>query len=471
MSGCASSSEGYPGAGMLRDLWRALRTVFIVVGLLLCFFAWIEVLRAYQILAALHPVCGYVFAGLLAALLLWLALYYAVTVSQRPVVLPPAKHPDLLTAPAGEIRQYVTHLIRVMRRLSRNSLLPDERRERLKDGVLMLEQAGAGFVERRHLSDTVLRCETGIVEPAVAALDSIAEKEIRRCVRDVMVGVTLSPWRSADLLVVLYRNAGMVLRIVRIYDSRPRVREQAIILRDVLTVVATVNYLNYGSKLLQNLTVGVPVLGRFTDDIAQGVGAGLLTSVTGRAALGRCSSFQSWSEREMEETIHGKLRGFVQDVKGIVTEDILPRLRRPVEAQARDEELRPDLLERVRDGIGKAIDETAEVMDTFARKPVAAAGRGVATTGSVLGTATARGVASVWHGTMDGGRHVGRVAGHTAVSVHRAVRSGVLSVARTVGKGGTAAVGGAASVARRLTRRGRKRSPSDREREEDATGQ
>jgi len=222
-----------------------------------------------------------------------------------------------------------------------------------------------------------------VIIPAIKPLDVEAERRVRNCVRDTMLGVTVSPWRSMDLLVVLYRNGQMVLEISQLYNGRPRWRDQFRILNDVLRIVATVQFLNIGSRLIDNMTSWIPVLGRFADDIAQGIGAGLFTSVTGYAAVDRCRSFQGWDETAARAGLGNQLKQFLADLKGVVADTIIPVLRPRIEASAsgaRD----GNVMDRVRTGIGDAIDKTAETLDTCIRKPVGLGYRGVATTGAVL---------------------------------------------------------------------------------------
>ena len=80
----------------------------------------------------------------------------------------------------------------------------------------------------------------------------------------------------------------MVLRDCNIYNSRPLLSEQVLVLKDVLKVVATINYMNWGQKVAESLTSSVPIIGRASGEIAQGLGAGLLTSVAGHGAMERC---------------------------------------------------------------------------------------------------------------------------------------------------------------------------------------
>ncbi len=45
---------------------------------------------------------------------------------------------------------------------------------------------------------------------------------------------------------------------------------------DIINIIATVNYINMGKNLIEHLGSKVPGIGRFIDDIAQGIGAGFL---------------------------------------------------------------------------------------------------------------------------------------------------------------------------------------------------
>ena len=68
------------------------------------------------------------------------------------------------------------------------------------------------------------------------------------------------------------------------------------ILRDVLRVLITVNFLYIGRNLVENLFANVPLLGRVVDDMGQGLGAGLFTSAAGHAAIERCAAFRGWDK-------------------------------------------------------------------------------------------------------------------------------------------------------------------------------
>ena len=74
---------------MLKATWKLIRFTLIVVGILLSFIAFMEVVRAYQTLRDIHPVIGYLFALVIAAAVLALAVYYWKTIGSRPRVLIP----------------------------------------------------------------------------------------------------------------------------------------------------------------------------------------------------------------------------------------------------------------------------------------------------------------------------------------------------------------------------------------------
>ncbi|MHC4642420.1 MAG: hypothetical protein ACYS32_12320, partial [Planctomycetota bacterium] len=83
---------------MLRTWWKIIRLVTIAIGLLLSFFAVIEIIRAYQTLHELHPAAGYVFLGILFCGTVWIVGYVAVTLASRPAVLIPPSIGDTNSA-------------------------------------------------------------------------------------------------------------------------------------------------------------------------------------------------------------------------------------------------------------------------------------------------------------------------------------------------------------------------------------
>ncbi len=382
---------------MLRSIWRRLLLVLTVIVAVLGFFAFIELVRAYQVLDQLHPWLGWVYLLVLAVGVVALVVYYVVSVAGKPKVL---SAPDRC-----DHRRYAIYLVELTRRLENNDFVSDELRQSLRYQSVELQRAARKSSDMDEVAGISGRILRDCVEPCYRELGSKADREVQRCVRDVMIGVTISPWRAADLLVVFYRNMRMVVSVMDIYDARPPLRAQISTMVDILKIICTVNILNYGSKLAENLASGIPFVGRFADDIAQGVGAGLLTSMAGHAAIDRCSSLDSWNEADARNKVADKAKVFAADLKGIVVTDILPRMR--VRLSKEEADAGPGMMERLKSGVTKAMDDTADVMDAFVRKPAVAAGKGVAATGrgvAKAGKVVGRGVKSGFTGTVSGFR-------------------------------------------------------------------
>ncbi len=362
---------------MLKQSWKTLRTVVLTIGVFLTFFAFIEILHSYEVLSRIHPVLGVAFLLVLLCSFGYLFVYGALVIYSRPRVLaaPPEFNAD--TASLHQARLYCKYLLSYMNRLSENENLTGEEVQICKDGQMQLAQALKTTDSSEELIKELEKTESEVVLKAMENLDAKAEREIRNSVRDITLGVTLSPYRAADLLIVLYKNATMVIRIVRIYNSRPYLREQILIFRDTMRVVATVNFLNFGEKILETMTTNVPFLGGFVDEMAQGVGAGILTSATGHAALARCRAYRPWNHYEAVEGLHGKIGDFVRDCKGIVW-DLLPDVRARITARAPSVEVeQPGFWEKVTGGISSSMDLLAEVGEGFVKVPTRVAAEGV----------------------------------------------------------------------------------------------
>lgn len=375
----------------LRQIWKKTLFVITVVAVVVSFFTFIELIRAYQVLDELHPWIGIGYLLLLVLLALVMFAVYIKSVLTRPKILKPPAPADM---PA-----YAKYLVNLAVRLGRNKKLTStELHQSLQDNVLDVQHAmkAASDEELEIAVDALL---SDGIEPCMEKLNGLAEREVHRCVRDVMIGVTISPWRAADLLVVFYRNMMMVTGVVRIYDVRPTVGSQVRIMIDISKIVFTVNILNYGSKLAENLASGIPFVGRFVDDIAQGAGAGLLTSMAGHSAIERCSCVQPWNQARAQARIGAKAKDFAADLKSIVAEDVLPRLKPRI--QESETEVDPGRMENMKTAVSSAMDQTADAMGTFVRKPAYAAGRGMAATGRTVFTGAGKVSAAGFRGVVN----------------------------------------------------------------------
>ncbi|MDV2502915.1 MAG: YcjF family protein [bacterium] len=404
----------------LRDWLRLLRKVVLAFGVILSFFAILEILRAYQTLYFFHPYVGYAFLGAIIVGVIWLVTYLFRAVASRPSVLKPPTIVDPNDATKAELQTYSGYLIKYARRLGENENLPINARERILAGTSSFESSFRKANAKNKL-EVLQWAEQEVIEPTVSELDEIAKEHVRTCVRDVSIGVTLSPWRAADLFIVLYRNSGMVLRIIRTYNSRPQLLETIAVARDVLRVVAHVNITNFSAKLIEGLFKWVPVLGKYTDEIAQGAGAGLLTSMAGHATIHRCRAFRGWGHEEAIQGIAVHAGNYMRDVRGLITKDIIPKMKsRIVPEEKRDQEA--EILKQITSGVSKAFDETAKDAESFVDKPVPVIRTKVAPASTALGriaTMTASTSAAVGRTAIKGGKVTLRGAGKGAGFIGR----------------------------------------------------
>lgn len=395
---------------MLREIWQIAKTALLIVGVALTFFAFVEVVQAYNALRDMHPVAGYVFLAILGCLAIALLLVYLRRVASMPPVLKvpetggPPEEADLVGL---KIRG--RYLLKYLACLRANRNVSDEQRGLLSEGHDELERALKRPRSREELVETIAKAEGQVIEPVLVNLDREVDDHIQRCVRDVMVGVTVSPFRSVDLLVVVARTFRMVVGIIQTYRGRPRLREQLAILHDTLRVVAYVNYMNLGEKLFEKLCASVPYVGGYVDDIAQGIGAGVLTSAAGHAVKHRCRAYRSWNEVEAQKHLKARLPTFLRDC-GHMARDLFGN-RIPQKTW-----------EQVQAGLSKGVERTAEIADAFVRQPVAkAAGAGSKATGRA------------WKRFGDGIKGAGRAVGSAGKRVGRVGRA----AGRSVSKGAT----------------------------------
>ena len=353
---------------MLKTIWKLIRTAVIVIGVLLTFFAVLELLRAYQILREMHPIAGYAFLAIIIGALVWLVVYVWGNMAVFPKALKPPKIDDVESATDRQLKKYIQYLKRFLQRLISNPNLTDDDRSQITNALSQLEDQSA--TDRTETLNRITSIEENHIKPVLKTLDAAASRQIRDSMRDIMVGVTLSPYKSADLLIVLYRNLVMVVRIVRVYRVRPSLSEQLGIFSDIINVIATVNYINMGKNLIEGIASRVPGIGRFVDDIAQGIGAGFMTTITGHAAMDRCRSFRGWNEAEAKKHLLSHVNDFYNDVKDIFFKDVWAGVRGRAGAAATD----------AGDKVADAIDETGSLLDSFVRTPV----KIVTTTGQTI---------------------------------------------------------------------------------------
>ena len=348
---------------MLKHWFRIVRTAVRAGGVFVAFFALVEVVRAYQPLRGLHPAAGYAFLAVITAAVAWLVWYLWVNLAAVPRALKPPVIPDPAQATDRQLRKYLRYLRRFLERLTVNDCVSEANQANIQIALNQIDRAMAEAAPAEMLRATIEVVEARAIVPALDDIDALAARQVRDSMRDIMIGVTLSPYKSADLAIVIYRNLVMTIRIIRVYNARPAVAEQCRILLDILNVIATVNYINMGKNLIEGLGSRVPGIGRFIDDIAQGIGAGFMTTIAGHAAMERCRAFKGWNAAEAKRHLLSHVGDVDTDVKDIVCKDVWQGVRRRAGVSAED----------TGDKVADALNETGDSLTSFIRTPIRAA--------------------------------------------------------------------------------------------------
>ena len=356
---------------MLERLWRTISRVVLVAACVLTFLLAMELLRAYQTLAGLHPWAGYAFAVALAGGVLWLAGRLLGGWRLRPRTLKCPDVGDLDQAETPPLRRYGRYLRKYLLRLSANESLSDDQRDQARTAADALACSLQRNRNPKDLVPLLKQTESTQVEPLLATLDAQAEREIRDCVRDVMIAVAASPWPLIDAMIVLYRNGSMVSRVTHIYNSRPALREQLSIFADTARLVATIKLAHMMRRILERVARDVPLMGRIAEALTQAIGAGVLTSAAGHAAQQRCRAFRGWNRAEAAQDLAGRLGEFLADCGRIASQIVLGPFGKLYQGSA-------DALAKIGEAFSRAVEATGAAAETFVRKPVLAGGRNVA---------------------------------------------------------------------------------------------
>ncbi len=353
---------------MLRPWVKLLKSVFWIGGGLLTFIVFLELFRIFIFFYQFRPLLGYIFAVTVALLMMGGVGYVMRLVLSIPRQLcAPDTGDDLSLVDDKVFKKYGSYATAYARRLRRNTALPASMKKGISSNIHQFEDRLYSAASRDEKMASLKQLEEVYIMPLRDELNKQSDHEISRCVRDVMIGVSLSPYHSMDLLIVLYRNLRMVIKIMRLYSSRPHAAEQVRILLDIVKVLATVNFMNLGRRLFDSLFANVPFVGGAVNEVGQGLGAGLFTSAAGHAAVMRCGVYGAWRYDEAYERFPAMSKVFLKDVKNIFVRDVLPDLRYRIQPEGVDDD--PGTWESFRQGVSRALDTTMNAFDDFLVKP------------------------------------------------------------------------------------------------------
>jgi len=291
-----------------------MKHTLLLLGALFITYFIVEFALTIQKVFELNSYIGYIFSFVIVALVLQLITKYFITIISLKKASAPPEYLMQEEPTQPELRRYRRFLTQRQQQLMKH---PDYD----PSGVKLLSN------NTRLMNVEMINKSKNAVEQMVKPLDEKAEREIFNGIRDVMIGVIFSPYRSLDVFVVLYKNVKMVNTISTIYNTRPGTAVQIKIMKDILQLALTINVMNVGDKVIENILSIVPGTGQNANDVAQGIGAGFFTSVIGFSAMRRCRNIDQWSIQEQQDKFKKNISSMVTIISKIIVSDTGSRLK------------------------------------------------------------------------------------------------------------------------------------------------
>jgi len=310
----------------MNKAFKYIINIAIILGVGLSFYAILETIRAYQTLSEMHPWAGYAFLAFIFLLVLYLIIQISALFKFNSAPRPPVI-PEDGTLSNKQKRYIQTYLNYVYERFNRNKLLTQNHEKDLsqleKSIAILSEVEDSSFINNIHA------IENDIISKILKTLDEKAEKVVSDNVGLVSIGTALSPYRAVDFYIVIARNFRMVNQILKIYRTRPNIRETWKVFYDIIKVVAAVNILNSMDTVWAGIGRHVPLVGRYGEAASEGLFSGLFTSVAGHAAIDRCRSYHPWSTEEAARKYRGRLTRWAKDILAILKNHGLEMINLP----------------------------------------------------------------------------------------------------------------------------------------------
>ncbi len=316
----------------MANFLKNFERIAVAVGILLFFLVFIEMIDAYQTLRDFHSWAGYAFLALLASIIIYMIWQI------RPFFSLPSvpKHPgfEVDSAMTGKQRKLMDRfLVEIALRFATNPILMQDQSlslDKMNDQVSTLKM----LPNNSDYPEKVEQFETEVFAPLIVALDQEAEKIVADNVAIVSVGTALSPYRSADVFIVLARNFKMINSILKVYRTRPSKRETVLVFYDIARVLAAVNILGSMDQMWLGISKHVPFIGASGEALSEGLFSGLLTSVAGHAAIDRARTYHGWSSEAAARAYRGKLNRWGKDILNILKRHGIDRLKRGLKPES-----------------------------------------------------------------------------------------------------------------------------------------
>jgi len=213
---------------------KIIKKAAIGIAGLVLFLLILELIRAYQTLYTFTPILGYFFVFGIVLFVSWLGYNITKTVLSLPkkIKVPPY---DIRNPHRSKVK-YLKYLHKYAHRLLSNANVPADKIMAL-NAIRQDIQKNTNVSDEQSVQNAINRFENEVLDIGLSYLDEEAENIVRNSVRDNILAVTFSPFRTTDSLFVIYRNLSMFNQILRIYKQRPAITEFFQTMKDVLKIV------------------------------------------------------------------------------------------------------------------------------------------------------------------------------------------------------------------------------------------
>ncbi|MCA8902342.1 MAG: YcjF family protein [Hyphomonas sp.] len=283
----------------------------------------------YRLFDDVHPLLGYAFIILLAAILGVLVVRPLLSFLRMPVAArPPSIVIDPKSPQPAALAARLRYDLKYLQMLAANPQVQAERaaieQGMVKCRALIEHCAAASPEEALKLSAELEAFERDEIEALLKPLDQKVESLIHAEAVGVGVATAVSLNGTVDAFIVLWRNANLVARIARIYFGRPHLMGSLRILRDVAAIVVVSRALEDVTDITGDVIGGL--LGRMGGLVAGPVMDGgvnaMMTLKLGYLAKRRCRSFKGWSSGQAK-SISAEALERVKKESGSVVTDLL----------------------------------------------------------------------------------------------------------------------------------------------------
>ena len=353
------------------SLWRAIKRIAAVLAVLVVFFLAVELSSFAMLLHRLHPLAAWIFIALVTLLLLFALLATLFWRARlRTLHAPPLPPPARATY--RDLKQFVQHLIALLKRMSAHPGLPADLARVTRQRAYDLESTLGAHPLLDDLRRDIGRTENETWQQLIEHLDQEAIAFARYKMQAVVRDAIEPPFPVVHPALTFYHQGTLVCCIVDCYVARPSLAEYATVLRDVWRVMTGGEYFRICQRLFEGIYRNSPPLGPAAEDLGQALSVIWLTWTTAQAAMHRCRHFGAWSVDGAIRHLDNLTIDSLLVTRDTLIRDVLPliklRLRHSVGPAVSDA---AGFTEGVMDGIVKAVDGVIQGLRT--QGPVEAA--------------------------------------------------------------------------------------------------